>query len=77
MSENLKPVYPPDCPYCRSTGEPHCIFDANSIDFAMDPNLTPAEKLLYIAQARMVARGRMCPYLNQINPHYDGEESLW
>jgi hypothetical protein len=68
--------YSPNCPHCQTEREPTCLFAQIALYFANNPDLTPAEKQLAIAQARINARNRNCPHLNDINPSYAGMKNL-
>jgi hypothetical protein len=70
------PEFSPDCPYCRQNQEPFCLFAQFAQYFAQNPDMSPEEKQVAIAQARLNARNRICPHLNNINPGYEGINNL-
>ena len=59
------------CPNCRKKGI--CQFDQEANKIAGSPAFTPEFKAELIASERPIARGKMCPKVNIVNPWYEGK----
>lgn len=72
MIERTKKV----CLECQSEGNETCAFALLAAALAASPHLSPLEKHQQIATARIEAREKSCPHLNDIDPDYPGRSSL-
>jgi len=64
------------CEHCKLNRRKRCEFDMTANAIANNRNKSPWEKHLEIANERVLARNRNCPFLNEINPDYKGKEKL-
>lgn len=54
----------------------NCFFAEYAQGVAGNANLEAYEKLELIAEARVMSRQAGCPFINDVNPSYEGESLL-